>query len=117
MVEGLSRGLEWDQHRAVHLLPKTSEDWRLRVKVARKERQPGDILTLAGDMPTRLHRKQLLWQCARALVELHRFEQARGVLEELLEMDRDNFEASAFWRWSITGSVTPPTRRKASTCS
>ena len=65
-----------------------SEEWRQRVKVARKERHPGDILTLAGDVPTRLHRKQLLWQCARALVELHRFEQARGVLEDLLEMDR-----------------------------
>ncbi len=70
-----------------------SEEWRQRVKVARKERRPGDILTLAGDVPTRLHRKQLLWQCARALVELHRFEQARGVLEDLLEMDRSHFEA------------------------
>jgi tetratricopeptide (TPR) repeat protein len=73
-----------------------SEAWRQRVKVARKERHPGDILTLAGDVPTRLHCKQLLWQCARALVELHRFEQARGVLEDLLEMDRNHFEARSF---------------------
>jgi hypothetical protein len=42
-----------------------SEDWRQRVKVARRERHPGDILTLANDVPTRLHRKELLWQSAR----------------------------------------------------
>ncbi len=75
---------------------KLSDDWQQRVKVARKERRPGDILTLARDMPTRLHRKQLLWECARALVGLHRFEQARGVLEELLAMDDRNFEARCF---------------------
>lgn len=73
-----------------------SEDWRQRVKVARKERHPGDILTLAGDMPTRLHRRQLLWQCARALVELHRFEQARHILEDMLELDREDFEAQCY---------------------
>jgi tetratricopeptide (TPR) repeat protein len=73
-----------------------SEEWRQRVKIARRERHPGDILTLAGDMPTRLHRKQLLWQCARSLVELHRFEAARAVLEDLLEMDPEHFEAKSF---------------------
>ena len=72
-----------------------SEEWRQRVKVARKERHPGDILAFADDMPTRLHRKQLLWQCARALVDLLRFEAARGVLHDLLEMDRDDFEAKS----------------------
>ena len=97
MVEGL-KPVDWSgisTARSIYF-QKLSDDWRQRVKVARKERHPGDILTFAGDMPTRLHRKQLLWQCARALVELHRFEQARGVLEELLEMDRDNFEARSF---------------------
>jgi hypothetical protein len=29
-----------------------SEEWRQRVKVARRERHPGDILALAGDVPT-----------------------------------------------------------------
>jgi tetratricopeptide (TPR) repeat protein len=97
MVEGL-KPVDWSGINTARsqYFQGLSEDWRQRVKVARKERHPGDILTLAEDMPTRLHRKQLLWQCARALVELHRFEQARGVLEDLLEMDRGNFEAQSF---------------------
>jgi tetratricopeptide (TPR) repeat protein len=97
MVEGL-KPVDWSGISTARstYFQKLSDDWRQRVKVARKERHPGDILTLAGDMPTRLHRKQLLWQCTRALVELHRFEQARGVLEELLEMDRDDFDAQSF---------------------
>ena len=97
MVDGL-KPVDWrgiSTARSTYF-QKLSDDWRLRVKVARKECHPGDILTLAEDMPTRLHRKQLLWQCVRALTELHRFKQARGVLEELLEMDRDNFEAQSF---------------------
>lgn len=97
LVEGL-KPMDWSgiSTARAHYFQSLSEEWRQRVKVARKERHPGDILTLAGDMPTRLHRQQLLWQCARALVELHRFEAARGVLDDLLEMDRDNFEAKAF---------------------
>ncbi len=97
MVDGLTP-VDWSRISTARskYFQKLSDDWRQRVNVARKERHPGDILTLAGDMPTRLHRKQLLWQCARALVELHRFEQARGVLEELLEMDDNNFEAKCF---------------------
>jgi tetratricopeptide (TPR) repeat protein len=97
MVDGL-KPVDWSGISTArsNYFKKLSDDWRQRVKVARKDRHPGDILTLAGDMPTRLHRKKLLWECARALVELHRFEQARGVLEELLEMDRDNFDAQSF---------------------
>jgi tetratricopeptide (TPR) repeat protein len=97
MVDGL-KPVDWSRISTARskYFQKLSDDWRQRVNVARKERHPGDILTLAGDMPTRLHRKQLLWQCARALLELHRFEQARGVLEELLEMDDSHFEAKCF---------------------
>ncbi len=97
LLEGL-KPMDWSgiSTARAHYFQSLSEEWRQRVKVARKERHPGDILTLAGDMPTRLHRQQLLWQCARALVELHRFEAARGVLDDLLEMDRDNFEAKSF---------------------
>jgi hypothetical protein len=47
-----------------------SEEWRQRVKVARKERHPGDILTLAGDVPTRLHRS--LGASVRILLALPR---------------------------------------------
>lgn len=96
LVEGL-KPVDWSgiSTARAKYFQSISEEWRQRVKVARKERHPGDILTLAGDMPTRLHRKQLLWQCARALVEIHRFEAARGVLDDLLEMDRDNFETKS----------------------
>jgi tetratricopeptide (TPR) repeat protein len=72
------------------------QEWQQKLKIARKQQHPGDILTLAEDMPTRLHRKKLLWESARALVALNRFEAARVVLDELLEMDHDNFEAKCF---------------------
>lgn len=69
------------------------DDWRARVRVARRTGYSGDILTLAGDAPTRLHREKLLLEAARSLIDLRRFEAARSVLDEVLELTPDNFEA------------------------
>jgi hypothetical protein len=102
-----------DQHRAVHLL-KTSDNWRQRVKVARKERHPGDILTFAG------HADMAAPQ-AIALAMRPRpggtapLEQAREGCSGAFEMDRDNFEAQSFLALVDNRLGCPPTRRKAST--
>jgi hypothetical protein len=68
-------------------------DWSQRVKVARKNGYPEDILTLAGDVHTPLHRKKLLRECAKALIEIGRFVQTEEVLEEVLALDAQDFDA------------------------
>jgi tetratricopeptide (TPR) repeat protein len=69
------------------------DDWRGRVRIARRNGYPGDILTLARDAPSRPHRTKLLLEAARALSDLQRFDVARSVLEDVLEVDAGNFEA------------------------
>jgi tetratricopeptide (TPR) repeat protein len=69
------------------------DDWRERLRVAQKKGWPGDILTLAADAPTRYHREQLLFAAAKALIDLCRFDPARGVLEELLQVAPDHLNA------------------------
>lgn len=69
------------------------DNWRSRVRVARKNGYPGDILTLADDAPTRLFRGKLLMEAARGLIDLHRFDVARSVLEEVIAIDPTDFEA------------------------
>lgn len=68
-------------------------EWKSRVEVAQLNELPGDILTLAGDAPTRFHRSKLLWEAARALVSMHRFDPAKAALEELLVLEPDNLNA------------------------
>jgi hypothetical protein len=62
-------------------------DWKSRVEVAKLNGWPGDILTLADDAPTRLHRVQLLWQAADALCSMHRFDATLPVIEDLLRLN------------------------------
>jgi tetratricopeptide (TPR) repeat protein len=69
------------------------DDWRQRVQVARRNGYPGDILTLAGDAPTRLHREKLLYAAAQALIALQRYTAARTILRELLEINETHFDA------------------------
>jgi tetratricopeptide (TPR) repeat protein len=68
-------------------------EWKSRVEVALLNELPGDILTLAGDAPTRFHRGKLLWEAARGLISMHRFEPAKAVLEELLALEPNNLNA------------------------
>jgi len=60
------------------------DDWRRRVDVARRNGRPGDILTLAGDAPTRYHRAVLLLEAARGLIDLRQYAAAEPVLEQAL---------------------------------
>ena len=68
-------------------------DWKSRVEVAKLNGWAGDILTLAGDAPTRFHRSKLLWEAAFALVSMQRFKVAKSVLEELLLLEPKNPKA------------------------
>jgi tetratricopeptide (TPR) repeat protein len=68
-------------------------DWQQRIKIAQAEGSPGDILTLAQDAPTRLHREKLLFAAARALIDLCRFDVAKNVLEEVLSIHPDHLDA------------------------
>jgi tetratricopeptide (TPR) repeat protein len=70
-----------------------ADDWSQRVGVARKKGYPEDILTLASDVHTPLHRRKLLRECAKALVELGRFVQAEEILNEVISLEPEDFDA------------------------
>jgi hypothetical protein len=86
---------DWSQVRTARARYFTGvlDDWRRRVRVARRNGRTGDILTLAEDAPTRFHRGELLSEASRGLVDLGRYRAARAVLQEVLELDPDNFGA------------------------
>jgi tetratricopeptide (TPR) repeat protein len=69
------------------------DDWQSRVRIARNEGYPGDILTLAADAPSRYHYATLIYQAAKALIALNRMPAASVVLEELLKDENDHFDA------------------------
>jgi hypothetical protein len=69
------------------------DDWLERVRIAEKKGRPGHILTLAGDAPTRMHRTQILFEAAKALIGLCRYTTAEQVLRELLSDVPDDEQA------------------------
>lgn len=68
-------------------------DWKQRVEIARLNGWPGDILTLAGEAPTRFHHSNLLWAAADALGHMERYEAAKPVLEEVLKIQPKHRDA------------------------
>ena len=62
------------------------DEWRRRVDVARRNGRPGDILTLAGDAPTRYHRAVLLLESARGLIDLRQYAAAEPVIEQVVSL-------------------------------
>ena len=68
-------------------------DWKSRVKVAKLNGLPGDILTFADDAPTRFHQSKLLWEAADALIQMQRFDAAKPVLDDLLALDPSHHKA------------------------
>ena len=48
-------------------------DWLDRVRNAQAHGRPGDIITLAMNAPTRMHEARILFEAAKALVDLSRF--------------------------------------------
>jgi tetratricopeptide (TPR) repeat protein len=69
------------------------DDWKRRVQTARARGHAGDILTLAEDAPTRYHQGKLLFEAARSLIDLERYDTAKPVLEELLRIDPSHLDA------------------------
>jgi tetratricopeptide (TPR) repeat protein len=63
------------------------EAWQDRVEVARKRGRPGDILVLAGEMPTRVLRLEALRTAGRALMSMGKFRFALEVFEQALSLE------------------------------
>ncbi len=68
-------------------------NWEEKVRKAQDQQRPGNIITLAEDAPTRMHRKKILWHAARSLIGLCRFRAAEDVLREVLRLAPDDLEA------------------------
>jgi tetratricopeptide (TPR) repeat protein len=60
------------------------DNWLDCVRKAQYEGHPGDILTLADDAPTRLHRTKILYEAAVALINMCRYPAAEKVLREVI---------------------------------
>jgi tetratricopeptide (TPR) repeat protein len=69
------------------------DEWLELVRIARARRHPGDILTLADDAPTILHRTDILFQASLALIDLGRYPSAERTLRKLIEHDPDHLKA------------------------
>src|SRR4029450_2054218 len=54
---------------------------------------PGDILTLAKNAPTRFHESRILYEAAKALVDLARYSAAERVLRDIIHLEPDHYEA------------------------
>jgi tetratricopeptide (TPR) repeat protein len=87
--------VDWDEietSRAKYFTALDS-DWRGRVRRAQALGRPGDILTLAKCAPTRFHESQILYEAAKALVDLARYSAAERVLRDIIQMEPDHSEA------------------------
>jgi tetratricopeptide (TPR) repeat protein len=78
------------------------DDWKRRVRVARREGRPGDILTLADEAPTRYHASTLMIEAARALVDLRRFRVACELLEEIHTREQNNVAAQCYYGLALS---------------
>jgi hypothetical protein len=68
-------------------------DWEERVRSAQARHRPGNILTLADDAPTRVHRIRILSHAAESLIGLCQFKAAEQVLTEIVQLAPDDLEA------------------------
>jgi TolA-binding protein len=69
------------------------DDWLDCVRAAQSKGHPGDILTLAEDAPTLVHRTKILYEAARALIDLCRYGAAERALGEVIQQDPNHFDA------------------------
>jgi tetratricopeptide (TPR) repeat protein len=69
------------------------EAWEERVEVARRMNRPGDILVLAGEIPTRLLRVETYRRAGKALLSLGQFAFALEQYEKALALDPDDRES------------------------
>lgn len=69
------------------------DDWLDCVRTAQSKGHPGDILTLAEDAPTLMHRTRILYEAAIALIGLCRYRPAEDALREVIEQTPDYSDA------------------------
>src|ERR1700733_146420 len=69
------------------------DDWLDCVRKAQYKGWPGDILTLAEDAPTRLHRTEILYEAAIALINMCRYPAAERVLREIIRSEPNSPKA------------------------
>lgn len=71
-------------------------DWGEKVRRSQLLNRPGHILTIAQYAPTRAHRTKILCEAARALIGVEQFEAAEEVLEEVLQVTPENYNAQLY---------------------
>ena len=69
------------------------DEWAERVRLALEKGRPGNILTLAHDVPNRVERSHVLFTAAKALIGLCRYDAAEEILRETLSLDQDHRDA------------------------
>jgi tetratricopeptide (TPR) repeat protein len=69
------------------------EAWEDRIEVARKTNRPGDILVLAGEVPTRMLRLETHRRAGKALLSLGQFAFALEQYEKALALEPDDLES------------------------
>jgi hypothetical protein len=69
-------------------------DWLERVRNAQARGLPGDIITLAMNAPTRMHESRILFEAAKALVDLSRFTAAARVLRNVIWLDPNHADGA-----------------------
>jgi len=69
------------------------EAWEDRIEIARKTNRPGDILVLAGEVPTRMLRLETHRRAGKALLSLGQFAFALEQYEKALALDPDDRES------------------------
>ena len=76
------------------------------LRKAQYEGRPGDILTLADDAPTRLHRTKILYEAAVALINMCRYPAAEKVLREIINTEPDSPKA----QFQLARALSPQNR-------
>jgi hypothetical protein len=87
--------VNWDNiHNARGMrLAELRDDWLERVQAAKFKGYPGDIKTLADEAPTRVHRTDVLYHAASALLDLCRYPAAERELKKIILDDAEHLEA------------------------
>jgi len=69
------------------------DDWTEHVRNAQRKGRPGNIITLAEDAPTPVHRVEILFEAGKALIGLCRYGPAEKILRQILGIDPDHRRA------------------------
>ena len=87
--------VNWDniQNAKARHLAELRDAWLERVRTAKSKGYPGDIKTLADEAPTRVHRTDVLYHSAGALLDLCRYPAAERELKKIIQDDPDDLPA------------------------